>query len=358
LKAGEGLEERGKRLHSDKRDPLDFALWKSAPAAEWGFASPWGHGRPGWHIECSAMSERYLGFGFDLHVGGMDLIFPHHENEIAQSEALHPGEGAFCRVWVHGGFLNVDKEKMSKSLGNFVTVRDCLARNDAEALRYFYLSCHYRHPLEFLTDVTPSNRVVFPSLDECERRVDFFYQTLRRLTEFAAVPGGLLAWPTKIPAVFAKQVAVIRDHRAKVTEVMNDDLNTPAALALLQELASAANELCDGYAKKKKDEGSRMLTLWALRSAHEALLATGHRLGIFRADVATYLERTRQQRLALMGKDAAEVEAKIQARWQARHDKDFARADGLRGELLAWGVEVFDGATETTWRVVPGAQQA
>src|SRR5690606_19532090 len=120
-----------------KRDPLDFALWKGEPPDAWGWDSPWGHGRPGWHIECSAMCTRYLGHGFDVHGGGMDLIFPHHENEIAQSEAAEPDAGPFARIWMHNGFINVDKEKMSKSLGNFVTIRDVLERNDAEAFRWF-----------------------------------------------------------------------------------------------------------------------------------------------------------------------------------------------------------------------------
>ena len=207
----------------DKRDPLDFALWKGCSRDEgdalesWGWDSPWGKGRPGWHIECSAMSARYLGHGFDVHCGGMDLIFPHHENEIAQSEAAHPGEGNFVSMWIHNGFVNVDKEKMSKSLGNFVTIRDVLRRNDAEALRCFLLGVHYRGPINFDVEVRcllcgaarqlpdpkegdegrmrvlkpdepcpgcgqpGEGRVVFPGVVEAERRVDYIYQALGRL---------------------------------------------------------------------------------------------------------------------------------------------------------------------------------
>src|SRR5262249_28487285 len=186
----------------EKRDPLDFALWKGCvgesshdgaasgpkprpPKEAWGWDSPWGKGRPGWHIECSAMSARYLGHGFEVHCGGMDLIFPHHENEIAQSEAAHPGEGDFARVWIHNGFVNVDKEKMAKSLGNFVTIRQVYERNDPEALRCFLLGVHYRGPIGFDTEKLPDGRVVFPGVCEAERRVDYLYQGLGRVEGLA-----------------------------------------------------------------------------------------------------------------------------------------------------------------------------
>ena len=231
LRAGEGLEDRGKTSHEGKRDPLDFALWKSAPEGEWGFDSPWGRGRPGWHIECSAMVEKHLGFGIDVHCGGMDLIFPHHENEIAQSEAATPGHGPFARVWMHNGFLNVDKEKMAKSLGNFVTMRDCFARNDPEALRFFYLSAHYRGPLEFVTEKLPSGRVVFPALDDAEARVDYLYATASRLAALAAEPAAKADVKELAPIA-----AVIAGARAKVATALDDDLNTPVALAAIGEL--------------------------------------------------------------------------------------------------------------------------
>src|SRR5688500_4540453 len=177
----------GARVDKDdiKRDPLDFALWKGALPEEWGWDGPFGKGRPGWHIECSAMSSRYLGHGFDVHAGGMDLIFPHHENEIAQSEGAFPGEGPFVRTWIHNGFVNVDKEKMAKSLGNFVTIRQVYERNDLEALRYFLMSVHYRGPIQFDTDKLEDGRVIFPGVLEAERRVDYLYQTLARLRMLA-----------------------------------------------------------------------------------------------------------------------------------------------------------------------------
>jgi cysteinyl-tRNA synthetase len=223
--------EVGARVEASehKRDPLDFALWKGAPGEAYGWPSPWGKGRPGWHIECSAMSERYLGYGFDIHGGGMDLIFPHHENEIAQSEAAHPGEGPLCRVWVHNGFVNIDKEKMSKSLGNFVTIRDVFARNDPEALRYFLLTVQYRGPIAFDTDKLADGRVVFAGVDEAERRVDYLYATLERLEGLGSGAGEA---PAKAPAELKAIGARVREARDKVRAALDDDLNTPVALAV------------------------------------------------------------------------------------------------------------------------------
>src|SRR5260221_1209777 len=225
----------GARVEADetsKRDPLDFALWKGAERGEWGWESPWGWGRPGWHIECSAMSLQYLGHGFEIHGGGMDLIFPHHENEMAQAEAAHPQEGAFAQCWMHNGFLNVDKEKMSKSLGNFVTVRDVLQRNDPEALRLFLLGVHYRCPLQFETDTLPSGRVVFPGVDEAERRIDYLYGTrerLRRLITFG------LTVTSKLP----RELVAARDNAGAAIAIdeaaLDDDLNTSVPIAKLGE---------------------------------------------------------------------------------------------------------------------------
>src|SRR3954471_11458955 len=195
--------QAGARVERDdhKRDPLDFALWKGAGEGEWAWDSPWGKGRPGWHIECSAMAEKHLQHGFDVHGGGMDLIFPHHENEIAQSEAAEPGKGDYVRCWMHNGFVNVDKEKMSKSLGNFVTVRDVLARNDAEGFRWFLLAAHYRGPIQFDTEQLADGRVVFPGVDEAERRVDYLFATVERLNEL--MRAGLTP-PGKLPPELQK----------------------------------------------------------------------------------------------------------------------------------------------------------
>jgi cysteinyl-tRNA synthetase len=346
LRAGEGLEERGKVAHTDKRDPLDFALWKAAPEGEWGFDSPWGRGRPGWHIECSAMVERHLGFGIDVHTGGMDLIFPHHENEIAQSEAAHPEGGPFARVWVHGGFLNVDKEKMAKSLGNFVTMRDCYARNDPEALRYFYLAAHYRGPIEFETTKLDDGRVIFPGLDEAEQRIDYLYTTLERLDALAAstTPGPEIK---ELSAI----TAVVQGARKKVSAALDDDLNCPVALAAIHELGKAANDLCDLAQRKKKDARFSAAAATVAASAAAALRSCTDVLGLLQSQPDVYAARVRARRLSILGLDAKVIDGKVEERRAAREAKDFARADAIRKELEALAVELFDSPEGTTWRV-------
>ncbi|HEX2670699.1 MAG TPA: cysteine--tRNA ligase [Polyangiaceae bacterium] len=332
----------------DKQDPLDFALWKSCPQDEWGWDSPWGRGRPGWHIECSAMCSHYLGHGFDVHAGGMDLIFPHHENEVAQSEAAHPGEGPLAKLWMHNGFVNVDKEKMSKSLGNFVTVRDVLERNDAEGFRWFLLSAQYRGPLQFDTEQLPSGRVVFPGVDEAERRVDYVYGALLRLSSLAS---GDVTSPGKLP----QELVPFRERVQKAAEsadaALDDDLNTPVALAALGEMAQAANEACDLAKKKRKDPlihgGIALFGRLALRAIGK--LATD--LGLLHATPEDYFERVKRRRLALRGLTAEAIEAKVNGRTEARKNKDFAAGDALRDELLALGVTLMDSPTGTEWSI-------
>jgi cysteinyl-tRNA synthetase len=341
----------GARVEQDelKRDPLDFALWKGALPDEWGWDSPWGHGRPGWHIECSAMSARYLGHGFDVHCGGMDLIFPHHENEIAQSEAAAPEAGPFARVWLHNGFLNVDKEKMSKSLGNFVTISDVLARNDPEAFRYYLLTAHYRAPIQFDTEKLSSGRVIFPAVDEAERRVDYLYATSERLVAAAARGRNE---PAKLPAA----LLAFRDggERARVeAEVaLDDDLNTPVALAALGELARHGNELCDLADKRRKDAVFATGAAMIAAELNAAIRALCDNLGLLQAAPEQYAARTRQRRLALRGLEVSAVEAKVQDRATARQNKDFARADAIRQELLTLGIALCDTPTSTEWSVL------
>jgi cysteinyl-tRNA synthetase len=328
-----------------KRDPLDFALWKGCTEEEWGWPSPWGKGRPGWHIECSAMSLKYLGHGFDIHGGGMDLIFPHHENEIAQSEAAHPDEGNFARVWMHNGFLNVDKEKMSKSLGNFVRPRDIYESNDPEALRYTYLTVQYRGPLSFDIDKV-DGRVVFPLVDEAERRIDYLYATLARL-DAAARPGE----PDPKRKELSAQRAVVAEAREKVLVALDDDLNTPVALAHLAELAKAANELCDLAKKRAKDAALVEDIGRVARMAAEALRGVTDVLGLLSTPAAEYAERTRARRLAARGLVKDSIEAKLEERARARAEKDFARADAIRAELSGLGVEVLDVPGGAEWSI-------
>lgn len=345
-----------------KRDPMDFALWKGAHDEDYGWPSPWGRGRPGWHIECSAMSERYLGFGFDIHGGGMDLIFPHHENEIAQSEAAHPGMGNFARYWMHNGFVNVDKEKMSKSLGNFVTVRDVFERNDPEGFRYFLLTVQYRGPLTFDSQKLECGRVVFPGVDEAERRVDYLYATLSRLQLLvdeqkrmgaAGASGGAVGdkQGLKVPSELCGVRKIIDESLKKLCAALDDDLNTPVALAVIADLAKHANDLCDLALKRRKDAAFVAAAVQMAPDAYEALRACTQALGLLAAPIEQYTERTTERRLRLRGISKDEVQQAIDARTEARKNKDFARADELRSKLDTMGIEISDSVSGTAWKV-------
>ncbi|HRG95001.1 MAG TPA: cysteine--tRNA ligase [Polyangiaceae bacterium] len=327
-----------------KRDPLDFALWKGSNDEAFGFDSPWGKGRPGWHIECSAMAERYLGPHFDIHCGGMDLMFPHHENEIAQSEAAHGPE--LAKVWMHGGFLNVDSEKMSKSLGNFVTIRDVFERNDPEGFRYFLLGTHYRGPLAFDVEKRPDGRVVFPGVDEAERRIEYLYSTREALVRAAE------GHEPKVGNVLQGQAKVVESAAANVLGALDKDLNAPVALSVLAELAKAGNEIVQQVAKLKKDKPAQDEARKLAAACVNALDGSVGPLGLMRTPAAEFFERTRAQRLRIRGLDGAEIEAKVAARREARESKDFARADALRKELLELGVELQDGEAASTFRVL------
>ncbi|RYZ03228.1 MAG: cysteine--tRNA ligase [Myxococcales bacterium] len=343
--------QAGARVERDehKRDPLDFALWKGAGPEDWAWDSPWGRGRPGWHIECSAMAEKFLRHGFDVHGGGMDLIFPHHENEIAQSEAAAPGQGDYVRCWMHNGFVNVDKEKMSKSLGNFVTVRDVLARNDAEGFRWFLLAAHYRGPIQFDTEQLPSGRVVFPGVDEAERRVDYLFATVERLTGLSAAS---LAAPAKLPPELQKLKAELEAAAKQADAALDDDLNTPVALAALGEMMRIGNET-SMLAQKRKKDASFVGAAGAFGAAVlEALRALTQQLGLLSVEPSEYAARVKARRLALRQLSAASIEQKLVDRAEARKAKDFARGDAIRDELLALGVAISDGADgSSSWTI-------
>lgn len=316
------------RPGEQKREPLDFALWKAAKAGEPAWESPWGKGRPGWHIECSAMSAKYLGESFDIHGGGLDLIFPHHENEIAQSEAASGKE--FARYWMHCGFLDMEGAKMSKSLGNVVRLRDALEKVDPEALRFFFLSTHYRHPLNF-TD---------KSLADAEQRLEYFYETLRKVDERVGGKdfgkGPLLDEPHSFLAEFESQ--------------MDEDFNTAGALGALSGLFATMNELTDKPPVKDKPLVGR--TLQALR---EDVRKASEVLGLFEDEPVQWLLRRRERAVKERGIDVAEVERLLQARVDARKAKDFAQADRLREELKSKGVEIMDTPGGTVWKVAsPG----
>jgi cysteinyl-tRNA synthetase len=337
--------QAGARVERDesKRDPLDFALWKGANAAEWGWSSPWGHGRPGWHIECSAMAEKFLAHGFDVHGGGMDLIFPHHENEIAQSEAAAPGQGDYVRCWMHNGFVNVDKEKMSKSLGNFVTVRDVLARNDAEGFRWFLLSAHYRGPIQFDTEQLADGRVIFPGVDEAERRVDYLFSTVERLDEL-----GNTADDFTVPGKTAPELQKLRSElhaaTAQADAALDDDLNTPVALAALGEIMRIGNETTMIAQRRKKDLNFLASAAAFGRQISIAIVTLCKQLGLLNVTPAVYGARVKARRLALRQLSAESIEQKLVERAEARKAKDFKRGDAIREELLALGVAISDTA--------------
>jgi cysteinyl-tRNA synthetase len=318
-----------------KRHPADFALWKSADEGAWGWPSPWGHGRPGWHIECSAMSMKHLGETVDLHGGGLDLVFPHHENEIAQSEAAT--KKPFVRHWMHNGFVEVNKEKMGKSLGNFFTARDIFARYEPEAVRWGMLTVHYRSPLNFDWTLDEAGHVVgFPLFEETERKVEYLYTTHERL---ASIDPARVVAEGAIPEPIAK-------FPAALSAALDDDLNFPISIALAGEMLAQVNELVE-TTKRKKGTAARA----AVDAAKAALAALATELGLGAQDAVTVLRRIRDRRAKARGIVEADVEAKIADRKAAREAKDFARADAVRAELTALGVELMDGPTGTTWRI-------
>jgi cysteinyl-tRNA synthetase len=282
-----------------KRDPADFVLWKPSDAATVGWPSPWGRGRPGWHIECSTMAEVHLGETIDIHGGGQDLVFPHHENELAQSTCAHAG-ATYSRYWVHNGFLNVDREKMAKSRGNVLLVRDLLREAPGEVIRLALLTAHYRQPLDWSDTV----------LDEARNRLDRLYGTLRD----AGVEGEGVE-PAELPAA--------------VVDALEDDLNTPKALAALAELARAANRAVGSDAA----------------AAARALRAGGWLLGLLQQDPAAWFAQGDLGELT-----PTAVEELLAQREAHRRARDFAAADRIRDDLAARGILIEDSAEGTRWR--------
>ncbi|MFC0667053.1 cysteine--tRNA ligase [Azotobacter chroococcum] len=293
----------GARIEVDeaKEDPLDFVLWKGAKPGEPSWESPWGPGRPGWHIECSVMSTCCLGETFDIHGGGPDLVFPHHENEIAQSEAA-TGK-LYANAWMHAGAVRVDGEKMSKSLGNFFTIREVLEKYQPEVVRYLLVSSHYRSPINYSED----------SLREAKGALERFYNALKGLP--AAAPAGG------------------EEHVARFAAAMDDDFNTPEACAVLFELAREVNRLRESDLASAAALAGRLKELSGL-------------LGVLQLEPETFLQAGAEGKV-----NADEVEALIAVRLQARAEKNWAESDRIRDQLTAMGVVLEDGKGSTTWRL-------
>ncbi len=315
-------------LGETKEDPLDFALWKGAKPGEPSWESPWGLGRPGWHLECSAMSEKYAPLPLDIHGGGQDLTFPHHENEIAQTEAAT--DKLFSRFWVHNGFVQINSEKMSKSLGNFFTTRELMDKFMPEALRYFLLSNHYRSPLDFS----------FDALEEAEKAIKRVYSALAQVdTELTKTKWKKSPFPEELNA----EMDTIE---TKWQEGMEDDLNTAAALGQIFNAVRLAGRVLEDKSLRKS-EGAR--DLWT--RIVERIRSWSEALGLFGNDPVQVLVTLRDIRAARKDIDPELVQAKLDERVVARKNKDFARSDELRDELAAMGVEVQDTPTGATWDV-------
>jgi len=284
--------ESGSRVDVDhhKRDPLDFVLWKQAKSGEPSWDSPWGKGRPGWHIECSAMSCKHLGTAFDIHGGGMDLKFPHHENEIAQARAANGGD--FAKYWLHNGFVNINAEKMSKSLGNFFTIVEVLEKYDPEVLRMFILSTHYRSPLDY-SDA---------ALDVAKAGLDRLYESKRKLVDVQA---------GELPQAFV--------------DAMNDDFNTAEAVAILFETCRALNKQYDA-------------------SLAASFVAMTQMLNILNHEPDVWFQGDDE--------DSSAIETLVLTRDEAKKAKDYAKADSIRDKLLSQGIVLEDSAEGTRWKKV------
>ncbi len=324
--------QAGARIEIDERkhNPLDFALWKAAKPGEPSWDSPWGRGRPGWHIECSAMSQKYLGETIDIHGGGKDLIFPHHENEIAQAEGATGRP--FIRYWLHNGFVNIDKEKMSKSLGNILTIKEILRDYHPEVVRLFLLSRHYRSPIDYSRQ----------GMEEARKNLERFYQTLAGIDDVLAHEKG----SEPVPEGFApEEMAAYRraeEFPATFQEAMDDDFNTAVAIASLFELSRELNRLL---------QKPSPYTPQILRRGGDAFAKAGGVLGVLQEDPHAFLEGERERKAKDLTLAQEEIKGLIKERDEARLQKDWARADEIREQLASHGISLEDTSKGTIWRV-------
>lgn len=326
--SGRNLEEMmaGARIEPDprKRNPLDFALWKASKPGEPAWESPWGKGRPGWHLECSVMSQKYLGESFDIHGGGQDLIFPHHENEIAQSEAATGRP--FVRYWLHNGFVNIRGEKMSKSLGNVLTIRQLTSSHHPEVLRLFLLGRHYRSPIDYSEE----------ALKEASRGLERLYGLYHLAEE--SLEGDSPSLAERWNPVLER----IKDFPSRFQEAMDDDFNTPQALSLLFELAREINRL-----KGKEPRVPREVA----EGVKEAILKVSEVLGLLSEEPREFFEASKRRRLQGVPLSEEEIERLIASRTEARRRKDWEKADQIRDYLASFGIILEDTPQGTIWRI-------
>jgi cysteinyl-tRNA synthetase len=332
--SGRNLEDMqaGARVEVDerKRNPMDFALWKASKPGEPWWQSPWGNGRPGWHIECSAMSMRFLGPSFDIHGGGKDLVFPHHENEIAQSEGANGCQ--FVKYWLHNGFVNINSEKMSKSLGNFFTIREVMEIFDAETLRFFILSAHYRSPLDYSDQ----------NLREAQTGLSRIYETLAAVEQVLDKPAAKEAKAAPSLAELSEKAGQLI-HRFK--EAMDDDFNTAQAIGVIFDLVRTVNRYLAEVGQPDA-EGKQLLS-----GVHAAFAEMGEVLGLFRIKPALWLADREAEKVTTLAITPEEIERLIVERTEARKNRDFARGDEIRDHLLANNIQLLDSAQGTTWKV-------
>jgi len=324
--SGRKLEdmEAGARVEVDKRkrNPSDFALWKSAKPGEPFWESPWGKGRPGWHIECSAISSKFLGETFDIHGGGKDLIFPHHENELAQSEGS--SEKTFAKYWIHNGFVNINQEKMSKSLGNFLMIKDVMKSYHPETIRLFLLSNHYRSPIDF-TD---------KAMDEATIRLDRIYALLERVEE-------------KLGAVEEGDLKA-RPYWGKFCEAMDDDFNTALGIGTLFDGVRNLNGLLDAADKGSLSSDAEK----SVRTGRADILDIGQKiLGILTESPKAYFENKRMRGIEEKSIDPAVIDKMVQDRTDARKAKDWAKADQIRQQLAEMNIVLEDRSEGTVWKI-------
>lgn len=302
----------------DKEDPQDFALWKKSEVIDASWPSRWGSGRPGWHIECSAMAKKHLGVSFDIHGGGRDLVFPHHENEIAQSVAAN--NSPYATIWMHNGLVTVDGQKMAKSLGNHITIDDFLDKWPAEVLRLAIITHHYRSDIDFSEEIFRTN---------CQRLL-YFYETLLFLEQNL---------PTASQQLSNYDLAN-NNHYQKFIAALEDDLNTPIAVAELQTLTKKANSM-----RNRVDQQQLM-------QLRKLILTFGEILGLFNEQPQTFIANLKQRALVANNIDARQIETLVKNRQLARQNKDFAKADAIRRQLAVQGIEVRDSQHGTEWTFI------